>query len=94
MTKLARWKANCPSKAGRAVLIQSHLEALPAHTMQCFLLLSAILNNTDRVRREFFWKKNNTDKGFPLMAWDKVCRPKKNGGPGFRKTAAVNKAFQ
>jgi len=36
MTKLAGWKSNCLSKAGRAVLIQSHLEALLAHTMQCF----------------------------------------------------------
>ena len=28
------------------------------------------------------------------MAWDKICRPKQNGGIGLRKTAAVNQAFQ
>ena len=28
------------------------------------------------------------------MAWDKVCRPKHNGGLGLRKTAVVNQAFQ
>jgi len=33
MTKLVGWKAQCLSKAGRTVLIQSHLESLPAHTM-------------------------------------------------------------
>jgi len=33
MTKLEGWKANCLSKAGRTLLIQSNLEALPAHTM-------------------------------------------------------------
>jgi len=27
------------------------------------------------------------------MAWDKICRPKKYGGLGLRKTRAVNKAF-
>ena len=32
-TKLIGWKANCVSMAGRAVLIQSQLESLPAHTM-------------------------------------------------------------
>jgi len=31
--KLEGWKANCLSKAGKLVLIQSPLEALPAHTM-------------------------------------------------------------
>jgi len=93
MTKLVGWKANCLSKAGRVVLIQSHLESLLAHTMQCFQLSSTISNNIDRVNRDFFWKKNNTDKGLPLVAWDKVCRPKKNGGLGLRKTAAVNQTF-
>ena len=28
------------------------------------------------------------------MAWDKICRPKQNGGIGLRKTAAVNRAYQ
>jgi len=54
ITKLIGWKANCLSKAGRAVLIQSHLESLPAHTMQCFQLPATIWNNIDRVSREFF----------------------------------------
>jgi len=93
MAKLVGWK-KCMSKAGRAVLIQSHLESLPAYTMQCFQLPSAVANNIDRVNREFFWKKNSTEKGLPLVAWDKICRPKQNGGMGLRKTAAVNQAFQ
>jgi len=57
MTKLAGGKANCLSKAGRAVLIQSHLESLPAHTMQCFQLPVAISNDIDRVNRNFFLEK-------------------------------------
>lgn len=42
--KLDNWKANYLSKAGRAVLIKSNLEALPAHTMQCFELPKDISN--------------------------------------------------
>ena len=28
-----------------------------------------------------------------MVAWDKICRPKKLGGLGLRKTSAVNTAF-
>ena len=36
--KLEGWKANYLSKASRMILIQSHMESLSAHTMQCFEL--------------------------------------------------------
>ena len=94
MIKLDGWKANCLSKAGRAVLIQSHLESLPTHTMQCFHIPKVITDQVHRLSREFFWKKNNIEKGMPLIAWDLVCRPKDRGRIGLRKTAAVNIAFQ
>jgi len=93
VTKLDSWKAKCFSKAGRVVLIQSHLEGLPSHTMQCFQLPASVSDKLDRINREFFWKNSSSRKGIPLIAWDKICYPKKFGGLGLRKTAAVNLAF-
>ena len=92
--KLEGWKVNCLSKAGSIVLIQSNLESLLAHTMQCFKLPDATAKQLDCINREFFWKKNNINKGLPLIAWDKVCKPKSMGGLGLRKTKDVNMAFQ
>ena len=93
-TILEGWKANCLSKAGRTILIQSHLESLPTHTMQCFELPSSTSKYLDKCNREFFWKKSNTEKGLPLVSWDKACRPKSRGGSGLQKIEAINKAFQ
>jgi len=31
-----------------------------------------IATQADRMNREFFWKKNNTDKGMSLVAWDQI----------------------
>ena len=62
--------------------------------MQCFELPTKASSYLDKCNREFFWKKYNIEKGMPLIAWDKVCRPKSQGGLGLRKTEAVNKAFQ
>ena len=90
--KLDNWKAKCFSKAGRIVLIQSNLESLPTHAMQCYKLPTRITRQLDRSHREFFWKNSNFDKGLPLVAWDKICRPKSLGELGLRKSAAVNTA--
>jgi len=93
-TKLAGWKANTLSKAGRTVLIQSTLEALPAHTMQCFKLPATTATQLDNINREFFWKTNSLTKGLPLVAWTKICMPKNKGGLGLRRVSDTNLAFQ
>jgi len=75
-------------------LIQSHLEALPAHSMQCFELPRHTSKHLDNYNRDFFWKRSATEQGLPMIAWDKVCMPKVIGGLGLRKTEPTNKAFQ
>ena len=57
VSKLDCWKTKCFSKAGRVVLIQSHLEGLPSHTMQCFQLPASVSEKLDRVNRDFFLEK-------------------------------------
>jgi len=66
--KLEGWKANYLSKVGRTVQIQSHLESLLAHTMQCFQLPNAITSQLDRINRDFLWEKSNIEKGLHLIA--------------------------
>jgi len=44
-----------------------------------------IATQIDRLNREFFWMKNNTDKGLPLVAWNGICRPKIEEGMVFVK---------
>jgi len=92
-SKLQPWKTNHISKAGRVALIQANIESMPVHTMQCFQLPSATTSQIDRISRNFFWQKLGDNKGLPMVSWDKVCRPKKAGGLGLRKMAAVNSAF-
>ena len=53
--KLAGWKANLLSLAGRAVLIQASLAAIPAYVMQCTHILNKILKGVDWVNKNFLW---------------------------------------
>ena len=74
-------------------LIQANIESMPAHTMQCFQLPIATTKQIDKISRNFFWQKSGDSTGLPMVAWDKICRPKKSGGLGLRKMEAVNSAF-
>ena len=52
-SKLAGWKANLLSMAGRAVLIQASSSAIPAYVIQSNLLPNKVLEGVDRVNRNF-----------------------------------------
>ncbi|KAK7843608.1 hypothetical protein CFP56_012087 [Quercus suber] len=51
--KLSGWKANLLSLAGCEVLIQSSLAAIPSYIIQCSYLLGRVLDDLDRVNRNF-----------------------------------------
>ena len=51
--KLAGWKANMLSFAGRAILIQASSAVIPSYIMQCAKLLGRILDGIDWVNRNF-----------------------------------------
>ena len=51
--KLAGWKANLQSIASRKVLIQASVSAVPTYVMQTTYLPSRILDNLDRLNRNY-----------------------------------------
>ena len=50
--------------------------------MQCYKLPDIVTDKLDQINCDFFWKNSNSNKGIPLIAWDKICHPKKFGGLG------------
>ena len=51
--KLQGWKTNLLSMAGRVVIAQAILSAIPAYMMQECMLLTHILNNLYKVSKNF-----------------------------------------
>ena len=92
--KLSGWKANMLSLAGRSVLIQASLAAIPSYIMQCVQLLSRILEGLDRVNRNFLWGSTDTAKKIHWVGWDKVTKPRDEGGLGLQSAKGRNSAFR
>lgn len=91
--KLAGWKANLLSPAGRAVLIQASSSTIPAYVMQCSLLPNRILEGIDQVNRNFLWGLTESARKVQWVGWGKVTQPKSEGGLGLQSAKGRNKAL-
>lgn len=77
--KLSSWKINFLTPAGRLVLAQSTLNAIPAYSMQYFCLQK---NMIDKIQRDILWGSTNHKKKNHYVAWKIVASPKEYGGLG------------
>ena len=65
--KLQGWKTNLLSMAGRVVIAQSILSAIPAYVMKGCMLPTQILNNLDKVSRNFVWGSTEDHKKLHMV---------------------------
>ena len=70
--KLAGWKANLLSMAGRSGLIQASTSAIPAYVIQCNQLPGRILDGIDQVNRNFLWNSSADKKSMHWVGWKKL----------------------
>ena len=78
--------------AGRTLPVQSVTSAIPVYTMQTTRIPEAINQEIDRRNCGFVWGNKDNKKRKHLVAWDKVCKAKKEGGLGLRSMSKVNTA--
>ncbi|CAN1216168.1 Putative ribonuclease H protein At1g65750 [Linum perenne] len=91
--KLAGWKANNLSLAGRGTLATSVLNAIPSYVMQTAFLPVHICEAIDRKIRNFIWGSVQGGRKIHNINWETVCKPKSLGGLGLRSARDLNKAF-
>lgn len=81
------------SLAGRSVLVQASSSTIPNYVMQCALLQSKILDGIDRVNGNFLWGTSEQAKKVHWVGWDKITRPKAEGGLGLQSAKGRNIAL-
>ena len=81
---------------GKLLMVKSVLASLPIFFMSCFEIPVTIQKQLSKYMRHCLWRKKIADvqaKGMALVAWDKVCRPKYQGGLGVLNLHIQNKAL-
>lgn len=92
-SRLAGWKSCVLSMAGRLTLTKAVLSSIPVHSMSSIVLPKSTLAGLDKISRSFLWGSNVEKKKPHLLAWKKLCRPKRDGGLGIRSSEDMNLAL-
>ncbi|XP_074300097.1 uncharacterized protein LOC141631307 [Silene latifolia] len=76
--------------AGRLILIKTVLNTVHNYWSRIFIIPKAVLNKIDALCRAFLWHGNEAKESPALVAWNKLCKPRKNGGLGLRHLHSWN----
>ncbi|XP_062118460.1 uncharacterized protein LOC133832091 [Humulus lupulus] len=90
--RIRQWSTRNLSFAGRITLINSVLISIHSYWSQLFLIPKRILKEINAICRAFLWHGTTISSNSGGVAWEKIYRPKRAGGLGFRNILAWNKA--
>ncbi|XP_062114593.1 uncharacterized protein LOC133825700 [Humulus lupulus] len=86
------WSSRNLSYAGRATLVNSVLMAIHSYWAQIMIIPKKILHRVNIICRNYLWKVMVDSTSSGQVAWDNMCRPKSEGGLGFRRITKWNEA--
>ena len=87
------WEAKLLSQAGREVLIKAVAQAVPTYTMSCFKLPITLCHEIEALICRFFWGQRGDRRKIHWTKWQDLCKPKNQGGMGFKDLALYNDAL-
>lgn len=79
-SKLAGWKTNCLSMAGRVTLAKSVISSIPFYAMQSTRIPMSICSEIEMLQRNFIWGPDENKRKVHTISWETVCRNKNQGG--------------
>uniref|UniRef100_A0A8R7U3Z9 Reverse transcriptase domain-containing protein n=1 Tax=Triticum urartu TaxID=4572 RepID=A0A8R7U3Z9_TRIUA len=91
--RLQGGKEKLLSKAGKEVLIKAIAQAIPVYAMACFDLTKSLCEDVSSMIARFWWSQLDKENKIHWVGWDKLTKPKKDGGLGFRDLYSFNLAM-
>ena len=91
--KVAVWKGELLSNAGREILIKAVTQVTPTYTMSCFKLPDSLCSDLNSLMGRFWSGQKENERKLAWLSWENLYNPKLEGGLGFRDLKAFNLAL-
>ena len=82
--RVGSWINRNLSYAGRLLLIQFVISSIQTYWTSHLFLPQQIIDKIEQMMRKFLWSGTILGSNAAKVAWDKVCKPKKEGGLGIK----------
>lgn len=90
--RLASWKGRFLPKGGKLVLLKSVLSSLPTYFLSVFRAPCSIINQLERLQRNFLWGSTGCTRKIHWVWSNEVCRPVDSEGLGLKDLKGTNRA--
>ena len=87
------WKGKWLASSGRILMLKTVVSAVPIFSMMCLKIPKKVINLVERQMKKFSWSGAGEREKWPLLKWEKICRPKKYGGAGIKDWNTMNIAL-
>jgi len=91
--KLQGWKGQTLSRAGKEILIKAVVQSIPTYTMGVFQLPVKLCEELQALCARFWWGQIGTERKIHWLSWNKLTRPKLEGGMGLKDLRQFNLAM-
>ncbi|WZZ22713.1 hypothetical protein YC2023_124100 [Brassica napus] len=88
--KARGWTNKFLSTAGKLVMLQSVLSAIPSYPMTCFSLPVSLCKRIQSALTRYWWDHNENSRSMAWISWDSMAKPKSLGGIGLRDVQNFN----
>lgn len=78
---------------GRITALKSVLSAIPVYGLSMIPLPKTIAQKLTSIQRNFLWGSKEGEKKVAWIKWDELCRPKREGGLGYKDLISLNHAL-
>ncbi|KAK9986163.1 hypothetical protein SO802_031114 [Lithocarpus litseifolius] len=93
INKLSSWNAKFLFFAGRTILVKFVMAAIPNYVMQGAALSAHLCDKLDKINKDFLWGSSSEKRKLQLVGWNKIVKPKEEGGLGIQSVRGRNLAL-